>query len=797
MSPRTERDLSWDLVLFAVARRSQHPLCDVRVVPLADSFVEMERAQRQTAEALSLLSDGDPLPLGGICEVDGSLQRLERQGQLAGPELVSLCKTLRVAEYVRRFLSKRKDRAPLLLAACHVDPSLADLAEDMMELLEPDGRITDDASSVLTEKRHEASGLRARITGRLDQLVQEKQSLLSDRFYTLREGRYVLPVRTDAHEKVHGIVHGTSQTGATIFLEPRELVPRGNRLKLLEGEIEREELRILAELSARFFEHVAAARSAAEALLLLDLRAASAQLAYDFGGVMPRLVDTPRLHLKAARHPLLVLDASEGGAEVVPNDLSIQAGEGLVLSGPNAGGKTVGLKILGLAALMVRAGLPVFAAEGSVAGFYAQVMTEMGDAQSLEQNLSTFSAHMQNLSGLLARLSKGSLVLLDEVGTGTDPSDGGAIACAIVEAVCEAGASVAVTTHYDALKAFAAEHPRLTNASVGFDVADMRPTFALHLGVPGSSSALAVAARFGLPADVLRRAGELRPRHADAFQTLLGQVEEVRARLLEREEALDERDRNSAAEAERLDREKNALRKEAGRALREEIDALRDALSTARSSVQQIKKELRAPGVAEDQLKDAQAALREAGILKEKAERALAKQAEAPRERARELAAEGTPIVKGARVWLPTLRTEGVVTTDPDPKGRVRVAAGPVRMLLAGEDVQLLEGARPAESDPKSLQGKRSVAPAVRTQDNTVDLRGMDAEDARAMAEAFLDRLYARDERTVFLLHGHGDGVLRNKLRKYLAGPCPYANRFHPARHEDGGDAVTVVEFTE
>jgi DNA mismatch repair protein MutS2 len=405
--------------------------------------------------------------------------------------------------------------------------------------------------------------------------------LLSDSFYTLRDGRYVVPVRRDAHDRVQGIVHGESASGASIFVEPRAVVAHGNQLKMLESEHEREQRRLLGELSALLTERVPALRAAADSIDRLDLRNAAATLGRDLHGTVPDLSSTGEAHLVAARHPLLVLS----GLRVVPSGIEIEAGHALVISGPNAGGKTVVLKTLGLCALMARAGLPLPVGEGSRIGFFGDVLCEMGDEQSTMTNLSTFSAHVRNLAALLQRAGPQSLVLLDEVATGTDPAEGAALAQAIVEAFCERGAALVATTHYEALKAASIADPRMRTASVGLDRERMEPTFELLLDVPGASSALTVARRFGLPAALVSRAEHLVPEQTKNFEQLVQNLHTEALALRTERSAVGTQREQLALQAQDLERRTAELAERSKQKLSKEAQRLMDELRQARSEL--------------------------------------------------------------------------------------------------------------------------------------------------------------------------------------------------------------------
>ncbi|MBX3268842.1 MAG: Smr/MutS family protein [Sandaracinaceae bacterium] len=786
-------DLSWDRVVAAVAARCTGPLRErLDGLPLAATPAEAALALRETAEARRLIALADPLPLDGIREVGRSLDRLERQGVLEGPELRAIASTLGAARVLRRFLARRRAEAPAIRDACLTDPTLDDLQEELTRAIEPDGTLADGASRELGRLRGEVANLRGRIVARLEQLLLQHADIVQDRFHTLREGRYVIPIRTDAHEKLQGIVHGTSGSGATVFVEPRAVVSQGNRLKMAEGELEREVTRILGILGARVRERLPEVRAAVAALDRADLRNASARLAEDLRGVVPELSPEPVLRLTAARHPLLVLD----GADVVANDVELRSGHALVLSGPNAGGKTVTLKVLGLAALMARAGLPVAAGEESEVGFFDPVLSDIGDEQSIQKNLSTFSAHVTNLVRVLEAAGPRALVLLDEIATGTDPNEGAALACALIDALCRAGAAVAVTTHYERLKAMALEDQRIENASVGFDVAKMAPTFRLRDGVPGSSSALRVARRFGMPEDVLARALSLLSDESRSFDALVRQLEE-------RFEALDAL--RAEADAER--RAAARAREEAERALREV--AARDqkrASAEATDLAQQLSR-------ARGELKEARRLLRRDGARDEESLRAIRahlERAESVAEEVRAVEAPPAPVHAGApvdeasleigqRVYVPRLRT-AVTVVDTPSKGRVRVASGPVKLWVTIAELRRVEGAAEA-ARPAALEAAAPAAPAApsaperaRDPDNTLDVRGMRVDDALSMTESFLDRMFGRAESVGYIVHGVGSGALRDAIREHLdAHAAHYVARTRSGTHEEGGDRLTVV----
>jgi DNA mismatch repair protein MutS2 len=741
-----------------------------------------ESTLAQTREALQLLSAGHPLPIGDLRDVTGSLDRLERGGTLDAPALADIRLILQQARELRRFMGTRRDSLPALWKHAAFDPSLDALEDQLARVVELDGTLRDDASAELKRLRNEINALRDRIIGRLQDVIDKHGDLLSDNYYTLRDGRYVLPVRRDAHDRLPGIVHGESSSGASIFVEPRGVIEHGNRLKMAEAERAREELRILAAASELVLESTPQLRAAERSLHILDVRHAAALLGQAYGGHVPQLSADATISLQNARHPTLVLD----GAAVVPNDMSVETGHGLVISGPNAGGKTVVLKTLGLSALMLRAGLPLPAAEGSRIGFFDAVLTEMGDEQSTATNLSTFSAHVSHVAQMLARTSARSLVLLDELATGTDPGEGAALACALLDSFCARGAAVAVTTHYEALKAYAESDPRLRSASVGLDAERLTPTFVLLLDVPGASSALHVARRFGLPAEVIEHAERLLPDQAKQFEQLARTLSEAVNRAREQSEAASAELRAAEAKRRQYETLLEQAREQGKRRLARESEELLAELRQARSELDQARSALRKNERSNEQLAAVKARLNEAAAkIAPGSEVANALQKQEPDD-------SGAPAPKleiGAKVYVPRLRAEGVVV-EAAQKAKLLVAVGAMKLWIDRKD---LRAPTPGTADAPQVTRVHVNTDdhVMRSTENTLDLRGLRADDALAMLDSFIDRLYSGPNRVGFVLHGHGTGALRAAVRDHLR-EIQYVRESRPADEADGGDALTV-----
>ncbi|MCA9676634.1 MAG: endonuclease MutS2, partial [Myxococcales bacterium] len=524
-------------------------------------------------------------------DVAGAIERVRKAAALDAPELLAVAGTARAVTRLRAHLRQHAEIAPRLAGLGAELADLGHLFHPILEAFDPDGRLVDHASDALGPLRRALAGIRGQLDKRMDTLVGDPRfaPYLQDSFYTQRDDRYVLPVRHDGKGFVKGILHGTSGSGQTLFIEPEEIVDLNNRLKLAECDVLDEERRILAKFSGWVAEEADAIDVGVVVAEVLDVIAASARLADDLVASAPIVDDAPRIGLLHARHPLMLLS----DRRCVANDITVAAATTLLVSGPNAGGKTVALKTSGLAALMVRAGLHVPAESGSVMGWFDDVRTDIGDAQSLERDLSTFTGHVLALRTFLTECGAGTLLLIDEIAVGTDPDQGAALAQAVLEALAARGVTAIVTTHYERLKAMGAVDPRFANASVGYDLQRMAPTFKLHLGTPGSSGALTVARTMGLPGPIVERAQGLLGEAGANVELLLERVADQRRRL-EEERAL-QLDELEALEAERMalradrDRHRARAEKQAAAAYGEAMTSLRQA----RAEAEQVRAELR------------------------------------------------------------------------------------------------------------------------------------------------------------------------------------------------------------
>lgn len=784
VSERTREVLEWGAVLAALAER-----CDSmpgRERGLALPFLpdgQAARAElRRVAELWRLRDDGVPLPPLAFADIRSSLARAEREGLLSGEELGAIAELLRTALRAKRHLADEASRAPVLSELAGGLEPLPSLVREIESAIDEHGSVSDDATPELASLRARQRGLQSRTKSRIDEILHNPhfESMLQDTYVTVREGRYVLPFVASVHKQLHGIVHHKSQSGATAFMETPELVDMNNRLTVAALDVEREVERILRELTLSVCAETAVLHRDLQILAELDLLHAKARLGEALGGTIPLIDDEGALELRDARHPLMLL----AGRKVIPNQLALRGGQGLVITGPNTGGKTVSMKSLGVAAMMAAAGLPVAAGPGSRVPVYSGIHADIGDTQSIEQQLSTFSGHLQQIRGILEDADNRSLVMLDELCVGTDPHEGAALAASLMESLVTRGASLVITTHYEELKAKAHVDARFVNASFGYDPSTFAPSYHLTRGIPGRSGALEVAARLGLPEHVITRARALAGERGQldavirALEDERAGLEETRAQAREQELAL-ERDRTQLAEVRReLEGRKREGYETARTEFLAELERAREEVRTAIRALQQGPSQ---PGVE---------AAKETLARIEKQARAL-KAAPAPEAEA-EPAVNLTP---GTRVFVKTMGRNGTIVEVLVKKQQVAVDFGGARILVAQSALRApapesTGGGARYKPGPKA-QGRDDENP-IRTVDTTCDLRGMRADDALSTAETFLDRALGEDRDTVFFIHGHGTGALKTALRKFLKD-SPYVRRFREGHRDEGGDGVTVA----
>ena len=746
------------------------------------------RRQAYTAEARRLLDLRPDAGIRGARDVRPQTKAAERGKTLTPAELLDVLATVRSSTHVNRLITRLEEGFPLLKGLAGDLPQRPALEGRIAACISEEGDVLDSASPRLRQLRAEIRAAQQRLQERLGTLVNEFRTALQEPIITMRSDRYVLPVRAEARGQVRGIVHDQSGSGATVFVEPLVVVEMNNRLRQLQIEERQEVERILAELSALVGGEAPYIILAVELLAEIDLQLAKARYASVVRGSAPKLNTDGRLHLRQARHPLLT-------GRVVPIDFWL-GGETrmIVITGPNTGGKTVALKTVGLLSLMALAGLHIPAADDSEVPVYHDIFADIGDEQSIEQSLSTFSSHLSRIVEILHAATPDSLVLLDELGAGTDPSEGSALARAILSHLLRRGVETVATTHYSELKAFAHEQPGVENASVEFDVETLSPTYRLTIGLPGRSNALAIASRLGLPDEIIAQGREFLGAAGVEMESLLSTLAE------ERKGAADERYRLSMERAEaeyqrkELERMRRETEEERDRIINAAREKARREADAAQAELARIRTQMRR-GLTEERLEQLRERARKVeernAPLTPRARPASAASADGEAE------SETGELAVGDQVRVRSLGQTGAVVAAANARGEVEVQVGAIRLRVAASNLERLSKRQArAEAAVGVTQYPRLVTLPPRDEtsapESQLDLRGWRVEDALSEVDAYLNDAALAGLHSVRLLHGKGTGALRQAIREDLRHH-PLVKSFESAPQREGGDGITVV----
>jgi DNA mismatch repair protein MutS2 len=792
--------LEWSRLLDVLAQHAQSAMgaARCRSLPLSSDLSDARMRQQETTEMVQLLKGSEPVPTLNFPDIRDLLTRASKGGVLEAPELRDCSIVVALMEAVDRWLRAHRVEAPALahfIAPLCLTARVRSIKLAIEAAIQPEGSIKESATPELRRLTHHAQQLKQEMRGRLDHILHSRryEEILQESYFAQREGRYVVPVKADMRGRIPGIVHDISASGATVFLEPRELVELNNSIKVADLEIEREVRRILRELTARIASGSEDIEKGIEALAECDAVRARAELSRRLTCTPVAINDRGCIALKQARHPLLMLAKDQ----VVPNDIEMRdTTHVLVISGPNTGGKTVTLKIVGLYALMVRAGLHLPCAPESEMAFFPQLYADIGDAQDLSRDLSSFSAHMTQLVQLLGdtspRVDPGkpalprSLVLLDEPVTSTDPQEGAALAEALLCRLASLSMKVVATTHFGPLKELAQTTPGLANASVEFDVARLVPTYRLFLGLPGGSSALEIAGRLGMDEAILNDARQRLRQHdrrLEDFMADLGRKQRQLAEDTERARQAREEAEREANEARELRIRLEAAEQEARKGLKKKLgEQFQRARAEVQATVDAVKREQKL-----NKAKEAKQRLTELEV-----------------QTWQELAPAGEQISveqlkAGDTVEILGLGMRGNLLESPQGKKRVRVKVGEGELLATVSNLVGLSRKPERSTSPQAASA--GIAARFLTSDGlgldeqtVVDVRGRAADDGLDEVVAALDRATFQGARFLRIIHGHGTGRLKTSLREYLK-VSPYVEKFRPGDLAEGGDGVTVVQL--
>lgn len=747
-----------------------------------DNVYEINNKLDETNEALEVILDKGNPPLEGLFDIHEGVERARKGGTLTPEQLLKIGSTLRAARNMKEFF-KREDFEKAyerLEDLAYILTPVKNLEDDIERSIVSEEEISDKASATLYNIRRSLKEKNSSVREKISSIVRSHSKYLQDDLYTMRGDRYVIPVKSEYKSAVPGIVHDQSSTGATFFIEPMSLVNLNNEIRELVLKEKAEIDRILAELSFKVKENSEQCLSNFKMLVEFDFIFAKARYGERLNAVRPLIREDGRFNIYSGRHPMIDDD------KVVPSDVYIgEDFDTLMITGPNTGGKTVTIKMVGLLHIMGLSGLLIPARDNSSLSFFTEVFAEIGDEQSIEQNLSTFSSHMTNIVEIMRYVDDKSLVLFDEIGSGTDPAEGAALAISIIETLRSRKSRIIATTHYSELKAYALKTDGVENASVEFDIETLRPTYRLLIGVPGKSNAFEISKRLGLVEGVIKRAKAYMSEENLQFENLIRDLQEKS--IVAKKEAREASALKKEAEELKLRYEDKLQRLEKARdkAYMDARHEAKEIIANAKEEADEILKAMRSlekmgiEGGGRARLEEERKKLKDSLEHKEKGLHNMKEN-------------EGEPITNvtlGMEAFLPSLNQTVVIISMPDNRGDVQVEAGIMKINVKLKDLR-----KTKVTKQEKVKKKREVKLNLSNIESRVDLRGMDSEEACYKTDKYLDDAYRANLGEVTIVHGKGTGVLRNAITAMLKRH-PHVKSFRLGVYGEGGDGVTVVEL--
>lgn len=814
MDSQVYATLEFDQLRALLRRGAQTPMGQAQINRLAAlaNIEELKSALAATEECVRLRSRGVSWTFSEIPDPSESLARLRVGGATLEPlailDLARLCDHAMSAR--ASILAEREEASTLWKIVEDLPRELSSMTARILNKILPSGELDDRASPELARIRHDINRLRSSITRSLESLMRRSEDAVQDELVTIRNDRFVIPIKADHRARVQGVAHGFSSSGATAFIEPMETVESNNELQGLRELEQREIFRVLTALTEELRLNLSAIELATSAVAELDFINAKAAFQQRFECVIPEISATSRrLELEGARHPLLEENLRSVGEHVVPVSFSLgDEHDSMVISGANAGGKTVVLKTTGLLSLMALSGVPVPAQRATVP-FYTRVLADIGDHQSIAANLSTFTSHIANISRMLGDCEAPALVLLDEVGTGTDPEEGSALGVAVVDhfrKTCKA--HVMASTHYSGLKMYAASEPGVLNASVEFDERTLRPTYRLIVGVAGASSGLEIARRFGVPDEIVQNAALLVKDSSRLATQFLHQIKNeaeeassLREALEEERKAVAEKFASLEVEAEKRERDRQTeFRRELEEATRNFEARSSELLATISDRAERLKAEREAQRRASQLKSEVKERLRERAPVRVVRGGQTSSTAEpAASDEERFTVATPREIRVGDRVRLRTFGSIGIVDQIKENEAEIRVKS--LRLREKVENLELMDAvSQPAEKSGKFArlrsQQEKSLSNSAQSSKANVELNviGQTTDEAVDNVDKFLDEAFMSSLAEVRIVHGHGTGALRRAISDHLKNH-PHVQKFLPAPPQQGGTGATLVEL--
>ena len=790
--------LELDKVLAQLAEQAN---CDdsramaLSLTPSTD-FEEVRALMQKTSDAYMLSARYTTPALHKLKNCEAALKKAEKGSNLSLRELLDVSAVLHNIRSVRDWRKRCEGESTSLDVLFEMLTPNRELENTIDNAILSEEELADTASRELGELRRKINQAKLRVREQLDRLIKSptQSKYLQETLVTQRDGRFVVPVKSEYRSEIKGLVHDTSASGATLFIEPMAVVEANNEIRVLQAKEKREIDRIIAELSVLVGSFAHPILYSYRALVEIDLYFAKATLAYKMKATVPNIVNTGVIDLKRARHPLI------DPQKVVPTDVNLGRDfHTLVITGPNTGGKTVTLKTLGLMTLMAMCGLMLPVAENSTVSVYEKVLVDIGDEQSIEQSLSTFSAHMTNIVSIIEEADADSLVLLDELGAGTDPVEGAALAISIMERLALYGAKIAATTHYAEIKEYALQTDGVCNASCEFDVETLKPTYRLLIGIPGKSNAFAISQRLGLPEEIIEAARQNISAEKTRFEDVLSQLDQTRQQLEKEKEEIDRLKAEQIESKRNLEQYKQKTYKLMERELQNAQDKANRIVSSVKAESDKLLQELddlRRQKESEEFSRLVQGAK---STYKSNINR-LEDIANPVIGRMKEEYTPPRPFKKGDIVMVVQLGEEGVLLSDPDSSGKVQVQAGIIKTKVPVSDLRLVDKKRRRQLDrmERRAQGggvtKSLADKSTRSASSELDLRGQTIEEGIMMLDQYIDSCLLMGIKTITIIHGKGTGALRSAVQQHLKNHRA-VRTFRLGVYGEGEDGVTIAEL--
>ena len=762
----------------------------------SDDFSTVQLLMKKTSDAYMLSARYTSPSLHKLKNCEMALRKAEKGSNLSLRELMDVSSVLHNIRSVKDWRKRCEGESTSLDPLFEVLTPNRELENTIDNAVLSEEELADSTSAELASLRRKINQAKLRVRERLDQLIKSptQSKYLQEALVTQRDGRFVVPVKSEYRSEIKGLVHDTSSSGATLFIEPMAVVEANNEIRVLQAKEKQEVDRIIMELSVKVGEFAESIIYSYRSLVEIDLYFAKASLAYKMKATVPNILQTGEIDLKRARHPLIDPE------KVVPIDVNLGKDfNTLVITGPNTGGKTVTLKTMGLLTLMAMCGLMLPVAENSSISVYKKVLVDIGDEQSIEQSLSTFSAHMTNIVSIIEEADSDSLVLIDELGSGTDPVEGAALAISIMERLAMYGAKVGATTHYAEIKEYALQTPGVCNASCEFDVETLKPTYRLLIGIPGKSNAFAISQRLGLPEEIIEAAKRNISAEKTRFEDVLSQLDQTRQELEKEKEEVDRLRAEQLESKRNLEQFKQKTYKQMDRELQNAQEKANRIVSSVKAESEKLLQELddiRRQKESEEFSKLVQGAKSSyrsnINRLEDTANPVIG--------RVKEEYTPPRPFKKGDLVLITQLNEEGVLLSDPDNAGNVQVQAGIIKTKVPVSDLRLVDKKRRRQlnrMEKKSNGGgvtRTLTDKSQRSASSEIDLRGQTIEEGIMMVDQYIDSCLLMGIKTITIIHGKGTGALRNAIQQHLKNHKAVRS-FRLGVYGEGENGVTIAEL--